>query len=29
MIQVQFDSELAIAGKRFDRAFRRLLDLGQ
>ena len=29
IIQVQFDSELAIAGKRFDRAFRRLLDLGQ
>jgi AcrR family transcriptional regulator len=29
MIQVQFDPELAIAGKRFDRAFRRLLDSGQ
>lgn len=28
MIQVQLDSGLAIAGKRLDRAFRRLLDLG-
>jgi AcrR family transcriptional regulator len=28
MIEVQVDPGLAIAGKRFDRAFRRLLDLG-
>jgi AcrR family transcriptional regulator len=28
MIQVQVDTDLAIAGKRFDRAQRRLLDLG-
>ena len=28
MIQVQLESGLAIPGKRFDRAFRRLLDLG-